>query len=70
MTTLLTVGDVAEQIGVSKEFVYLQIEAGLLAHVRVGTRSIRLEQTAVDEYIARGRHAISERTTRLLKRGR
>ena len=66
MTTLLTVKQAAQQLHVTPAFLYLQIQAGLISHVRIGTRAIRIEQSALDDYVQRGRFPASERTRKLL----
>ncbi|HUT03795.1 MAG TPA: helix-turn-helix domain-containing protein [bacterium] len=70
MHDLLTVKQAAKLLGVSPQLVYLQIQAGLLAHVRVGTRTIRIEQADLDAYLASGHQPANERTARLLGRAR
>jgi len=66
MTALLTVAEAAKQLHVTPAFLYTQIEGGLISHIRVGNRAIRLEQSALDDYVARGRFPASERTRKLL----
>ncbi len=68
MDRLLTVKEAARQLSVTTAFLYLQIESGLISHVRVGNRAIRLEQKELDDYITRGRHPTNKRTARLLGR--
>jgi excisionase family DNA binding protein len=45
---LLTVKLVAEQLGVSAQLVYQFVIDGRIKAIKVGTRSIRIRQSAVD----------------------
>jgi len=53
---LLTIGDVARLLGVSRGSVYTLIRAGELVPIRVGERA-RFEPSAVREYLERHREA-------------
>ena len=44
---------VAERLGVSTAWVYRQVEAGALGHVRVGQNQIRLTAADLEGYLAR-----------------
>jgi excisionase family DNA binding protein len=50
MTTLLTVQEVAERLGVSKDWVWAQARAGLIPHVQLG-RYRRFREEALDEWL-------------------
>lgn len=50
--TFYTVKAAAAYLGVSTWFIYQEIKAGRLAYIPVGTRSFRVTQTALDEYVA------------------
>ena len=65
MTRLLTVDDVAERLGVTKDWVWAQARAGRIPHVQLGRyRRFRaealdewldeLERRSVDEHAAKG----------------
>lgn len=54
MTRLLTIDEVAAQIGLSRRMVYLLIAKGALAYVQIGARK-RIEPSAVDELIRSNR---------------
>ena len=51
MTPLLTVDDVAERLGVTKDWVWSQARAGRIPHVRLG-RYRRFRQEAIEEWLA------------------
>lgn len=53
LTPLLTVTDVAEILGVTPRTVRRIADRGELPRVRLGRRSVRFEQSAVEEFIAR-----------------
>ena len=50
MTTLLTVEQVAERLGVSKDWVWAQARAGLIPHIQLG-RYHRFREEALDEWM-------------------
>jgi len=50
MTTLLTVQQVAERLGVSKDWVWAQARAGLIPHVQLG-RYRRFREEALDQWL-------------------
>jgi len=50
MTTLLTAQDVAERLGVSKEWVWAQARAGRIPHVRLG-RYCRFREEAIEGWV-------------------
>ena len=50
MTTLLTVQEVAERLGVSKDWVWAQARAGLIPHVQLG-RYRRFREEALDQWL-------------------
>ena len=50
MTTLLTVEQVAERLGVSKDWVWAQARAGLIPHIQLG-RYRRFREEALDEWM-------------------
>jgi excisionase family DNA binding protein len=54
---MLTVGQVADRLGVKSALVYRLIGKGEIAHVRVGLGRgvIRVEESSVEEYKARRR---------------
>lgn len=49
---LLTVADVAERLGVTKEWVWAQARAGRIPHVQLG-RYRRFREEAIDEWLRR-----------------
>lgn len=51
MTPLLTVDDVAQRLGVTKDWVWAQARAGRIPHVRLG-RYRRFREEAIDEWLA------------------
>ena len=51
MTPLLTVDDVAQRLGVTKEWVWAQARAGRIPHVRHG-RYRRFREEAIEEWPA------------------
>ena len=50
MTRLLTVDDVAERLGVTKDWVWAQARAGRIPHVQLG-RYRRFREEALEEWI-------------------
>jgi excisionase family DNA binding protein len=50
MTRLLTVEEVAERLGVTKDWVWAQARAGRIPHVRLG-RYRRFREEALDEWL-------------------
>ena len=50
MTTLLTVDQVAQRLGVSKDWVWAQARAGLIPHVQLG-RYRRFREEALDQWL-------------------
>ena len=52
MTRLLTVEEVAERLGVTKDWVWAQARAGRIPHVRLG-RYRRFREEAIDEWLLR-----------------
>lgn len=48
--------EVAELLGVSRSFVYDQIAAGRLPHLRVGARRIVIEREQLERFLALQRH--------------
>ena len=50
MTTLLTVEQVAERLGVSKDWVWAQARSGLIPHIQLG-RYRRFREEALDEWL-------------------
>ena len=50
MTRLLTVDDVAERLGVTKDWVWAQARAGRIPHVQLG-RYRRFREEALDEWL-------------------
>ena len=51
MTRLLTVDDVAERLGVTKDWVWAQARAGRIPHVQLG-RYRRFREEALDEWLS------------------
>ena len=51
MTRLLTADEVAERLGVTKDWVWAQARAGLIPHVQLG-RYRRFREDALDEWLA------------------
>ena len=51
MTPLLTVDDVAQRLGVSKDWVWAQARAGRIPNVRIG-RYRRFREEAIEEWLA------------------
>lgn len=52
VSRLLTVADVAERLGVSKDWVWAQARAGRIPHVQLG-RYRRFREEAIDEWLQR-----------------
>ena len=50
MTRLLTVEEVAERLGVTKDWVWAQARAGRIPHVRLG-RYRRFREEAIDAWL-------------------
>ena len=50
MTPLLTVDDVAERLGVTKDWVWAQARAGRIPHVKLG-RYRRFREEAIEEWL-------------------
>ena len=50
MTRLLTVDEVADRLGVTKEWVWAQARAGRIPHVRLG-RYRRFREEAIEEWL-------------------
>ena len=50
MTRLLTVDEVAERLGVTKDWVWAQARAGRIPHVRLG-RYRRFREEAIDAWL-------------------
>lgn len=50
-SALLTVREVSERLRLSSGFIYREVDAGRLGHVRVGGSSIRIPVEAVDAYL-------------------
>ena len=51
MTKLLTVEQVAERLGVTKDWVWAQARAGRIPHVRLG-RYRRFREEALEQWVA------------------
>ena len=51
MTRLLNVDEVAERLGVTKDWVWAQARAGRIPHVQLG-RYRRFREEALDEWLA------------------
>jgi excisionase family DNA binding protein len=51
MTPLLTVADVAQRLGVTREWVWAQARAGRIPHVKLG-RYRRFREEAIEEWLA------------------
>jgi excisionase family DNA binding protein len=51
MTRLLTVDDVAERLGVTKDWVWAQARAGRIPHVQLG-RYRRFREEALEQWLA------------------
>jgi excisionase family DNA binding protein len=52
VTRLLTVDEVAERLGVTKDWVWAQARAGRIPHVRLG-RYRRFREESIDEWLRR-----------------
>ena len=50
MTSLLTVGQVAERLGVTKDWVWAQARQGRIPHVRLG-RYRRFREEALEDWL-------------------
>ena len=50
MTSLLTAEEVAERLGVTKEWVWAQARAGRIPHVRLG-RYCRFREEAIEAWV-------------------
>lgn len=55
MSKLLTVPEVAIKLRVSRGMVFGLVASGALPHVRVGRKCVRIEESAVEEYVNRSR---------------
>lgn len=53
---LLTVADVSARLAVRVSWVYAMVEAGRLAHLKIG-RYVRFEARAIEDYLAAQRRA-------------
>ena len=51
-SSVLSARAVAERLGVSKSFVYDEIKAGRLPHLRLGQRRYVIESEQLDHYLA------------------
>jgi len=47
---LLTADDIAEMLGMSKDWIYEQVRANRIPHVRLG-RYVRFRQEAIEEWL-------------------
>ena len=47
---LLTVDDIAELTGMGRDWIYAQVRAGQIPHIRMG-RNVRFRETAIDEWL-------------------
>ncbi len=56
MTGLLTADDVAASLGVSRDWVYSEVRAGRIPHVRLG-RHVRFRCEAIEQWIVGLEHA-------------
>ncbi|MEW6227928.1 MAG: helix-turn-helix domain-containing protein [Bacillota bacterium] len=56
MARLLTVEETARELGIARDRVYFLTHHGLLPCVRLG-RAIRIDRTALDEWLKRGGQA-------------
>jgi excisionase family DNA binding protein len=64
VTRLLTVDDVAERLGVTKDWVWAQARAGRIPHVQLG-RYRRFREEALDEWLDElERQSVDERATK------
>ena len=65
MTRLLTVDDVAERLGVTKDWVWAQARAGRIPHVQLG-RYRRFREEALEQWLAdlEARSVAADRTPR------
>lgn len=50
MTSLMTADEVAADLGVSKDWIYAEVRAGRIPHVRLG-RNVRFRAASIDEWI-------------------
>jgi excisionase family DNA binding protein len=51
MSALLTADQVAADLGVSKDWIYAEVRAGRIPHVRLG-RNVRFRADSIDQWIA------------------
>jgi excisionase family DNA binding protein len=51
VTSLLTADDVAGLLGVSKDWIYAEVRADRIPHVKLG-RSVRFRPASIEEWIA------------------
>lgn len=51
MSSLLTADQVAADLGVSKDWIYAEVRAGRIPHVRLG-RNVRFRADSIDQWIA------------------
>jgi excisionase family DNA binding protein len=68
MSSLLTADQVAADLGVSKDWVYAEVRAGRIPHVRLG-RNVRFRAAAIDEWICRIESGTMSSTTKTAARG-
>lgn len=62
MASLLTADDVAASLGVSKDWIYAEVRAGRIPHVRLG-RNVRFRAESIDEWICELEFASMPRST-------
>lgn len=67
--SLLQAEDVAAQLGVSKDWVYSEVRAGRIPHVKLG-RYVRFRAESIEEWIAGLERATMTRTTESPRRPR
>ncbi len=60
--------ELAARLGVSKSFIYAEIAAGRLPHVRLGTGRILIELAQLEEYLRRRRWGAGDAAARSSRR--
>jgi excisionase family DNA binding protein len=48
---ILSIGEAAEYLGVSRRFIELEVQRGHLAVVRLSTRCLRIRRSALETYL-------------------
>jgi excisionase family DNA binding protein len=68
MSALVTADQVAAELGVSKDWIYAEVRAGRIPHVRLG-RNVRFRADSIDQWIAAIESGTMSSTTKTAARG-